>query len=101
LSVPVRVYGKDMAGEPFRELTRMLSVNANGGLVGLAATVQEGQTVLVENRYTREEQECRVVHVGPEQDGKWAVGIAFSHVSADFWRISFPPLMRRVPATKD
>ena len=99
--MPVRVYGKDMAGEPFRELTRMLSVNANGGLVALAATVQEGQTILVENRYTREEQECRVVNVGPEQDGKWAVGIAFAHVAADFWRISFPPLMRRVLTTRD
>jgi hypothetical protein len=99
--VPVRVYGKDIAGEPFRELTRMLSVNANGGLLALAATVQEGQTILVENRYTREEQECRVVHVGREQDDKWEVGIAFAHVAADFWRISFPPLIKRVPASKD
>jgi hypothetical protein len=82
-------------------MTRMLSVNANGGLVALAANVQEGQTILVENRYTREEQECRVVNVGPEQDGKWAVGIAFAHVAADFWRISFPPLSRRVPTSKD
>lgn len=100
LSVPVRVYGKDTSGEPFRELTRTLSVNANGGLVALAAMVEEGQTILVENQCTREEQECRVVHVGPETDGKWPVGIAFAHVAVDFWRISFPPLMRRVPTAK-
>jgi hypothetical protein len=102
LSVAVRVYGKDISGETFRELTRTLSVDANGGLLALAATVQEGQTILVENRNTREEQECRVVHVGSAQDGKWAVGIAFAHVAVEFWRISFPPpISRRLPDARD
>jgi hypothetical protein len=102
LTVPVWVYGKDMSGETFRELTRTLSVDANGGSLALAAAVQEGQTVLVENRNTREEQECRVVHVGSAQDGKWAVGIAFAQVAVDFWRISFPPpISRRLLDARD
>jgi hypothetical protein len=89
LSVPVLVYGKDMAGEPFRELTRTLSVNADGALILLAATVQEGQTILVENKNTRM-QECRVVRVDLAPNGKWTVGIEFTHRAAGFWQIHFP-----------
>lgn len=92
LAVPVRVYGQNAFGEAFREFTNMLSVNADGGLLALAANVEEGQPILVENRHTAEEQEFRVVHVGPLQDGKWKVGIKFAHRAPDFWRIYFPPL---------
>ena len=95
LSVPVRVYGKDGSGEAFRELTRTISVDANGASLALVATVQEGQTILVENTKTREEQECRVVHVGSAPDGKWEVGVAFAHIAVDFWSISFPPLISK------
>lgn len=93
LAVPVKVYGQDIFGESFREFTRMLSVNADGGLLALAARIEKGQTILIENRNTREEQEFRVVHVGQLQDGKWTVGIEFVHGSANFWRIYFPPLV--------
>jgi len=91
LAVPVKVYGQDVFGEPFREFTRMLSVNADGGLLALADRIQKGQAILIENRNTREEQEFRVVHVGQLQDGKWTVGIEFVHGAANFWRIYFPP----------
>lgn len=91
LSVAVFVYGKNVSGKPFRELASTISVSANGGLVALAATVQEGQTILVQNKSTLQEQECRVVHVRSTADEKWAVGIAFTQVAADFWQISFPP----------
>jgi hypothetical protein len=93
LTVPVLVHGKAMSGEPFRELTRTLSVNAHGGLLALAATIEKGQTLLVENKNTRKEQECRVVYVGPTHNGKSSVGIEFTHGAADFWRIYFPPLI--------
>lgn len=97
LSVPVLVYGEDMAGESFRELTRTVSVNANGGLIVLAATIEEGQTIFVENKNTQK-QECRVVHVGPARNGKWSVGIEFAHAAANFWQIYFPPInCRRAP----
>jgi hypothetical protein len=91
LSVAVQVYGQDVFGESFHEFTHMLSVNAHGGLLALAARAQKGATVLVVNRKTREEQECRVVDVGPLQDGKWTVGIEFVDAPANFWQISFPP----------
>lgn len=82
-----------MAGEPFRELTRTLSVNAHGGLLALAATVERGQTILVENKNTRKEEECRVIDVRFAPNGKWAVGIEFTRVATDFWRIHFPLLI--------
>lgn len=78
----------------------MISVNAHGGLIALAANVQEGQTILVVNRNTREEQECRVVYLGSLQDGKWRVGVEFVHPAPDFWRIHFPPLERERPRSK-
>jgi hypothetical protein len=93
LTVPVLVHGKAMSGEPFRELTRTLSVNAQGGLLGLAATVEKGQTLVVENKNTRKEQECRVAYIGPTKNGKWSVGIEFTQPAPDFWRIYFPPFM--------
>ena len=94
LSVPVLVYGKDMCGEPFRELTRTLSVNANGALIVLAATVEEGQTILVENRNART-QDCRVVRVDLSPNDKWTVGIEFTHVAVGFWQIYFPSVNSR------
>jgi hypothetical protein len=90
--VPVRVYGQNIFGESFREYTRMLSVNAYGGSLALAARVQKGQTILLENRNSREAQEFRVAHVGQLQDGKWTVGIEFVHAAANFWQIYFPPV---------
>jgi hypothetical protein len=89
----VLVQGKTISGEPIRELTRTLSVSAHGGLLALAATVEKGQTLLVENKNTRKKQECRVVYVGPTHNGKWSVGIEFTQVAVDFWRIYFPPLI--------
>lgn len=100
LAVPVKVYGQDVFGEPFREFTSMLSVNADGGLLALAARIQKGQSILIQHRNTGEEQEFRVVHVGQLYDGKWRVGIEFVHSSPAFWRIHFPPLIPRRTAHK-
>lgn len=92
LTVSVIVHGKGMSGEPFREATRMLSVNAYGGLLALTHTVQEGQMILVQNRYTGQEQECRIANLSVPQAGKWGVGIEFTQARLDFWKIYFPPL---------
>lgn len=73
----------------------MLSLSANGGTVALAARVVPGQTILLVNEATRQEQECRVVYVGPWEDGKAKVGIAFMQPAPDFWQVSFPPVDRK------
>jgi hypothetical protein len=71
----VHVFGEDIFLESFNEFTRMLSVNAHGGSLALAARVQMGQRILVVNKSTGEENECRVVNVADVRDGKWTVGI--------------------------
>ncbi len=68
----------------------MLSVNAHGGAIALAARVGPGQSILLVNKSTGEEQECRVVDVGSLQDGKWTVGIELVEPVANFWKINFP-----------
>jgi hypothetical protein len=91
--VPVQVYGQDVFGDSFREITRMVLVSAHGGLLALAACVQKSQAIQVVNRNTREEQEFRVVYLGPLRDGKWTVGIEFARPAANFWKIHFPRII--------
>ena len=75
----------------------MTSVNAHGGSLALAARVEEGQRIVVVNKSTGEEQECRVMNVGSLRNGKWVVGIAFAEHADNFWKIHFPaPLTREV-----
>jgi hypothetical protein len=94
LAVRVHVFGLDVFRECFNEFTHMISVNAHGGSLALAARVQEGQRVLVVNQSTREERECRVAYVGTIEDGKWAVGIEFAEPVKNFWKITFPDEVR-------
>ena len=90
LSVPVHVFGQDVFLESFNEFTHMLTVNAHGGSLALAARVEKGQRILVVNKSTGEERECRVVHVGSLRNGKWTVGVEFVEPAESFWRINFP-----------
>jgi hypothetical protein len=70
-------------------------VNAHGGSFALAARVEEGQRILVVNKSTGVEQECRVMNVGSMKDGKWTVGIAFVEHVENFWKIHFPTQIGR------
>ena len=90
LSVPVHVFGQDIFLESFNEFAHMLSVNAHGGALALSARVQKGQRILVVNKSTGQEQECRVVDVGSLQGGKWTVGIELLAPVGNFWKINFP-----------
>ena len=95
LSVPVVVYGRLRDKSTLREKTRTLSVSAHGGMVALTAAVQSGQTILLVNEATREEQECQLVYVGSRKRGKTEVGVAFTRRAPNFWQVSFPPVGRR------
>lgn len=96
LVVPVEVIALEGELEAFREAAQMLSVNAHGGLVMLAGSVKEGQTLRLVNRRTTEQQQCRVVSIGPADRGKSAVGIEFVNPALNFWQISFPPVVPRM-----
>jgi hypothetical protein len=89
LSVPVLVYGHATDHAPFHDITKTLSVSTHGALVVLDAAVQRGQPVLLANCKTEAEEECRVVYVGPESDGKRAVGIAFRRSAVSFWGLTY------------
>ncbi len=95
--IPVEVIAFEGEAEAFREPAQMLSVNAHGGLVMLAGSVKEGQMLRLVNRRTTEQQPCRVVSIGPADCGKSAVGIEFVTPALNFWQISFPPVLSRVP----
>jgi hypothetical protein len=79
-----------MCGQSFRELTHTLELNANGALILLTALVEERQTILIENLNTRLDGECRVANVRFLENGKWAVGIEFTHMAGGFWEVYFP-----------
>jgi hypothetical protein len=90
LRVPVVVYGQNRIVGTFREETSTNLVSAHGGLVALSARVGVGETVLVVNKATQEEQECRVVYVGPLEGPKKKVGVALLRSSPNFWGLNFP-----------
>ena len=90
LQVPVRVYGQARVRGAFREEVRTLSISAHGSLVPLVTPVELGQVLVVMNRMTGEEQECRVAYVGPAAEGKTKVGLAFRHPAPLFWHVDFP-----------
>ena len=92
LAVPVLVYGKRIGQGAFRKRTRTLSVSAHGGRIVLGPSPRVGQSLLVVNEITQEEQECRVVHTEREFDGQLEVGIAFTRPAPDFWKVRFPRL---------
>jgi len=90
LRVPVVVYGQNRSVGTFREETSTNLVSAHGGLVALTARVAVGETVLVVNKASQEEQECRVVYVGPLEGPRKKVGLALLRTSPNFWVLNFP-----------
>jgi hypothetical protein len=100
LPVPVFVYGHAADNSPFSHVTCMLTVNAYGGLVPLAAAVKRGQLILVMNDTTHETRACRVVYIGPERGGQRAVGIEFLRAAPNFWKVHFPQDNPRLAAQR-
>jgi hypothetical protein len=91
LKLPVRVliYGWAAGDSPFQDIVYTLSVNVHGGLIALTATIQPGELVLLVNTFTDDEQQCRVVHVGPEHDGRREVGFELMHPDSRLWWFEF------------
>ncbi len=87
LHVPVLVCGRRDKSS-FREETFTLLVNGGGGLIGLTAKAELGDTVFLVNKTTQEGQECRIAFIGLELKGKTSIGIAFKQPVPGFWRIS-------------
>jgi len=90
LDISVYVYGHGPGTEPFHEEAHTLNVNANGALLLLSVPVQKGQTLLLTNQLTQQEQDCRVVFLGTHHTRTVETGVAFPRTNPDFWQIHSP-----------
>jgi hypothetical protein len=91
LDISVYVYGHGPEKEPFHEEAHTLHVNANGALLLLSAPVHKGQKLLLTNRTTQQEQDCRVVFLGAKRSRTVEAGIAFPEANPEFWQLPSPP----------
>jgi hypothetical protein len=87
LHIPVVVYGRTTDDRPFRDHTNTLNVDAHGARISVTASLEKGQRILVVNRFTQEERECRVVHVGAKHGGRFKIGIEFVKPQGNFWHV--------------
>jgi hypothetical protein len=91
LDIAVHVYGHEPGTEPFHEEAHTLKVNANGALLLLSVPVQKGQTLLLTNQLTDQEQACRVVFLGTRHSRTVETGVAFPKTNPEFWQMYPPP----------
>jgi hypothetical protein len=91
MQIPIRVCGDDIAGRAFDEETETLAINAHGAFILLQGRVSRGAQITLKHNRTGEEQECRVLHVGPLLRNKAEIGLEFSSPRPHFWRVHFPP----------
>jgi hypothetical protein len=91
IDMPVEVFGQAVNGKVFREETRTTTVNAHGALLVLGSAVQIKPSVLLINKSTSIEVQCRVISVKETEKGKVELGVEFVIPQPRFWGISFPP----------
>ena len=91
LAISVFIYGNNESGEPFKEITQTLAVNANGCLVELATPVSKDQSLLLTHMKSNQEMTCTVVTLGKILNGKAQVGLSFAQPAPRFWGLAFPP----------
>lgn len=91
LHMPVVVQKRTANQPPAEEETRTLVVNAHGALIMLGMKVTFGQELFLRNPKSQEEKPCKVVYLGPVENGKAQVGIEFTEPAPHFWHIAFPP----------
>src|SRR5215469_5431369 len=84
--VPVFVYGWSKNVNSFHEDTTTLMSNASGALVRLLTPVQIGEDLFLVNKFTREEQQVRVVFLEQHYERGWRVGLAFQKPVPMFWK---------------
>src|SRR5712664_1609752 len=97
--LPVVVQGKSTDGYPFADPTRAIVLSAHGCLITLSEFVRLGDTLILRNVATREEQDCRVVYLGEKQGGRTEVGLRFKTAAPQFWGLEHPPRDWRVASS--
>jgi hypothetical protein len=85
----VQALGRAHDGRKFKEICETQVVNEHGGLLFLRHEVDNGETLVIVNPLTQEEQECRIVFVGEMLDRGQRVGVEFLTPAPHFWGIDF------------
>jgi len=91
IDMPVEVFGQSITGKVFREETRTTVVNAHGALIVLASAAQIKPSVILINKKTNVEAQCRVIYLKETEKGKGELGVEFVDPQPRFWGIAFPP----------
>jgi len=81
--------GRAHDGRKFREVCETVVVNAHGGLLLLSNEVDQGETIVLVNPLTQDEQECRIVFTGESGSKGIRVGVEFLTPAPHFWGIDF------------
>jgi hypothetical protein len=90
--VPVFVYGHPSGQSPFHEEAYSAMVSERGALLIMTTPVPVGEMLLLTNKVTQADQECRVAHVGPRDGPSVEVAVEFTTAAPQFWRVTAPPL---------
>jgi hypothetical protein len=104
IDMPVEVVAQSLDGETFRQDTRTTVVSAHGALVVLETAAEIKPSLLLINKKTGGEAQCRVAYQKRIESGKVELGVEFVDPQPRFWRIAFPPdnwdrADRKMPAT--
>lgn len=91
IDMPVEVVAQSLDGTTFRQDTRTTVVGAHGALLVLATTTDIKPFLLLINKKTGGEGQCRVAYQKRIESGKVELGIEFVDPQPRFWRIAFPP----------
>ena len=91
IAMPVEVFGQQANGKVFREETRTTVVNAHGALLVLSSAVEIKASVLLINKKTNLEAQCRVISYVKTEKSKAELGVEFVNPQPRFWGIAFPP----------
>ena len=91
MRVRVVVAGKNSDGRRFREACETIVINAHGGLMYLNQPLSLDAIVVLNNPFTQEEQESRVVFLGEATDKGQRVGVEFLTPAPHFWGVDFVP----------
>ncbi len=103
IDMPVEVVGQNVNGKGFRQETRTTVVNAHGAHLALATATEIEPSILLINKKTGAEVQCRVVYQKKIESGEAELGIEFVNAQPRFWGIAFPPedwsrAERKIPA---
>jgi hypothetical protein len=90
--VPVFVYGHSSGRAPFHEEAYSAVVSDRGALLIMTTTVPVGEKLLLTNKVTQTEQECRVAGIGKRDGPSVEIAVEFSAADPQFWRVTAPPL---------